>query len=173
MLIVVDEQRRGLRARPARVWERGLAWARAGWAQQELARGRAAETSAVLAVRAQQLVTPKHLADLAEQLRALLADDTDPPPPSSVSLAVPYLDLGLAYALARPRRADRHQVRAAETQIQNLIDRLAAPGPVSVAGVAQVKMLLHDGAGPLYNPGSDRDLTSHLHQALRDIDDLG
>ena len=36
------------------------------------------------------------------------------------------------------------------------------PGPVDPAGVAQVRLLLSDGGGPLYNPRSDDDLEEPL-----------
>lgn len=44
----------------------------------------------------------------------------------------------------------RHLIRAAETDLCRLAERLLDQRPVSARGVASVNMLLRDGVGPLY-----------------------
>jgi hypothetical protein len=60
----------------------------------------------------------------------------------------------ISRARISPRRA---AVSAASVELTQLADALARPGPVTARGVAQARMLLTDGTGPLYNsksPGS-------------------
>src|SRR5581483_9325721 len=53
------------------------------------------------------------------------------------------------YSLS-PSVLDLPAVATAHTELVILRDRLLAPGPVSVRGVAAVRCLLTNGAGPLY-----------------------
>ncbi|MGZ4202237.1 MAG: hypothetical protein ACXVRH_09290, partial [Thermoleophilaceae bacterium] len=62
--------------------------------------------------------------------------------------------------VARPR------VRSAQDELARLVDELLQPGPVDPAGVAQVRLLLSDGGGPLYNPRSDDDLRAAARAAV-------
>jgi hypothetical protein len=50
--------------------------------------------------------------------------------------------------------------------LDRLVDELLQPGPVDPAGVAQVRLLLSDGGGPLYNPRSDDDLKAAAKAAI-------
>jgi hypothetical protein len=67
----------------------------------------------------------------------------------------------------------RPQVRAAERELRDLCGRLAADGPVSAYGIAQVRALLGDGRGPLYQRSSADDLRARLRDVLAALDVLG
>ena len=58
------------------------------------------------------------------------------------------------------------------TVMQVLADRLAAPGPVDVRGVAQAQLLLTDGTGPLYFPGATEELRARIANALSRLEVL-
>jgi hypothetical protein len=45
-----------------------------------------------------------------------------------------------------------------------------APGPVSATGVAQVRVLLTNGCGPLYHHRATEQLRTAAARALRDLD---
>jgi hypothetical protein len=66
----------------------------------------------------------------------------------------------------------RRRVRAESASLQAVCDRLAAPGPVSPHGMAQLIFLLSDGSGPLYQPRSTEDLGARLRRALAALDCL-
>jgi hypothetical protein len=51
-----------------------------------------------------------------------------------------------------------------------MICGLLAPGPVSVRGVAQVRLLLIDGNGPLYHREATDDLCVQVQRALDALD---
>jgi hypothetical protein len=70
-------------------------------------------------------------------------------------------------AKIRPRP---RAVAAAAQEMDLLAARLLAPGPVSARGVAQVRLLLTDGCGPLYFDGSGVDLRAALARALADLE---
>jgi len=55
-------------------------------------------------------------------------------------------------------------IRAAEATIHEVIERLLAPRPVDARGVARLRRLLSDGAGPLYLSGVG-DLEGRLRAA--------
>ncbi len=52
----------------------------------------------------------------------------------------------------------RRRVLAAGDELTKLAAGLAEPGPVAARGVAQAWILLTDGSGPLYDPGSSASL---------------
>ena len=52
------------------------------------------------------------------------------------------------------------------------MERLVAPGPVDVRGVARVRNLLADGAGPLYQESTAHRLAPELQSALAAMEPL-
>jgi hypothetical protein len=134
----------------ARVRDRLAARWRAHRLDRELATGVAPHTRAGLSVRAQTLVEPPVRAVFGRQLQRVVRDARD----GRVSLG----------ARIRPRSSE---VLAAADQLDALADRLLAPAPVDARGVAQVRLLLSDGAGPLYYRGATEDLRSAAGRALR------
>ena len=67
----------------------------------------------------------------------------------------------------------RPEVLDAADELDVLADRLAAPGPVDVRGVAQVHLLLTDGTGPLYFRGATDELRARVADALMTVCDHG
>jgi hypothetical protein len=153
VLLADGESGRGVVARPARLRERLAARWRAGSLERELARGTAPETGAALALRAQWLIGPAARVMLARRLLALVGDAR-------------RRNVWPGAKVRPPRQA----IVAAAPDLDLIATRLLAPGPVSARGVAQVRLLLTDGCGPLYFDGSSVDLRSALARALEGLE---
>jgi hypothetical protein len=121
---------------------------------RQLARGVAPETCGALTLRARTLIGPSARAALARQLRRVVSD---------VRGGHVWLS---RVAVRRPAVLD------AADELEVLADRLAAPGPVDVRGVAQVQLLLTDGTGPLYFPRETEELRARLADALSRLEVL-
>lgn len=85
------------------------------------------------------------------------------------------LALGLGQALHQQERPGLHTaqvpvnseaVDAASPVLEMLAERLRGFLPIGAQGAAKTKILLTDGSGPLYNPGSGSDLKTAAHRAL-------
>jgi hypothetical protein len=139
-------------ARRVRVHERLLARWRAFALDRALADGVSPDSSAVLSLRAERLISRATRADLARSIRHLIADaqaEADGPSP----LGDPHV------------RACSRAVRRVADQLELLARRLLDPDPVDAAGVARLDLLLRDGAGPLYCPSrSGEDLPELLYR---------
>jgi hypothetical protein len=122
-----------LEQRPVRLRDRIAARVRAFDLDRRLAEGVPPERSAPLALRARRLVDPRYAERLAQRLRVILHEAR----------------FGLVRRASIPIRLDA--VAAVSHEIDDLADRLVAPGAAAVGGVAQVALLLSDGAGPLYS----------------------
>jgi len=144
----------GIVERGIRVRDRLEARLRAAQLDRRLARGESAESSVALALRAARLVRPAARRDLARTVWRVMALAQRPP---SVRTAV---------------RVCRPHVRAANQELLDIGERLVASGPVSAYGVARLRALLADGAGPLYQPGSPDHLGALLHQVRAALDVL-
>ncbi|HEY1971374.1 MAG TPA: hypothetical protein VGH89_25695 [Pseudonocardia sp.] len=145
--VLVASNDAGIAEHRVRLLDRLVARLRASRLDQLLCQGAAPESSVELAVRADLLVRPGARAKLAAALRELPAMAAQP-----LSLT------------AVPLQRDR--VRAAACELREVSDRLLAGGPVSAGGVACVRALLTDGAGPLYHGGGPDDLRCRLRAAL-------
>jgi len=120
---------------------------------QQLADGCSPERSPVHALRARQLADPAGRSAVAKGLRHVVEDAMEP------------------YAVLTPVRLRRSavwvslrqdEVREWQEGLRGLVERLEGSAPVSPCGVARARMLLTDGAGPLYNPSADRALGETL-----------
>jgi hypothetical protein len=58
-------------------------------------------------------------------------------------------------------------VRAATDDFRAVAERIETPGPVSAHGIAQLRVLLGDGTGPLFQPQPVEHLQRILHAANR------
>jgi hypothetical protein len=129
--------------------------ARAFTLDSELARGTAPEASTRLALRAQHLVQVRGRRELARGIRRVLAQaeqpDTFPRPPAPLC---------------------RDRVRAAAAELAALADRLLSPAPLPARGMAQARLLLTDGGGPLYRRSCGDDLRARVAEAVRSLDPL-
>ena len=136
-------------ARRPRFRERLAARLGATWLDAELARGVPPEARAALALRAQALGETHTRKALARSLRHILDD---------------------ARQGSQPRRGQiatlRTDVLTVADQVERIIERLLEPGIVAARGLARVRMLLIDGAGPLYFRSANHDLGAAVADAL-------
>jgi hypothetical protein len=154
MLLIIDPDDDCVVADEGNVWQRLAARFRAYRLDRDLARGISPDGNALLALRAQALVRISMRRKLAGYLQDLLTEARGSRP---VSRLVPV-------------RQD--SVRRASGELEALIDHLLVPAPVPACGVAQVRLLLTDGAGPLYYAGCPDDLDTRVHQAVEALDPL-
>jgi hypothetical protein len=142
----------GLVTRPLRWWDRLEARVLAPSLDRRLAAGLAPESDRRLAARAVVLVSPDHRLALARNWEHLL--DTaggSGPAPGRVPLC-------------------RERITAAEPALRAMLAALRAPLPVPAGGVARARLLLSDGAGPLYNRTCPTDLVAVVGQVTGELD---
>ncbi len=156
ILILVDPVDQCITPQGATRGERLLARLHGTRLDHALVAGASPEASAELALRGQSLVRPRERRALARSVLRLLAESHRPAP--------------RLFRSGSPIRRDR--IRAAAAELQSLVEHLLAPVPVSARGVAHVTVLLSDGSGPLYHPGSSEDLRSHILRAINALDPL-
>jgi hypothetical protein len=135
--------------------DRLMVRARARALDSALACGTSAEASARLALRAQQLVRMRNRRDLARGVRRILAEAERPGPSRSPQA---------------PVCSDR--VRAAAAEFRALAGLLLSPAPLPARGVAQARLLVTDGGGPLYRRSCQDDLRALVGEAVRSLDPL-
>jgi hypothetical protein len=140
-------------ARPARLRERLAARLAPTRLDVQLAQGAEPEARAALALRAHSLGETRTRTALAHSLQHVLDDARDASPPRRGQVAT--------------LRAD---VLAAGDQLERLVERLLDPGIVAARGLAHVRMLLSDGAGPLYFRGAGQDLAGAAADALAELE---
>jgi hypothetical protein len=117
-----------------------------------LSAGTPAETAAALALRARQLTDLSNRRALATALRRIVRQAQE--------------DAGPSYPRIIPARS---RVAAASDELSRLADTLSEPGPVAARGVAQTRILLTDGTGPLYNPGSAASVRASAASAAENL----
>jgi hypothetical protein len=122
---------------------------RASELDRRLAAGECEAADGALAIRATMLAGAEVREQLARALREIVGDA------EFGSLAMNRVPLA------------RAEVAAAAEELRLLASRLQAPGPVDPRGVAEVRLLLIDGRGPLYNRGSRRPLSNAISAARR------
>jgi hypothetical protein len=140
-------------ARSFRALDRALARAHALGLDRELSAGRLPEATWLLAARAQDLVATQTRLAMAGDWEHLLRIARRPVRPNTPLAAI-----------------CRERVIAAEPDIREMVQWLRAPLPVAARGVATASTLLGDGAGPLYNRTSHRDLSRDVRLATRQLD---
>jgi hypothetical protein len=135
-------------ARRAGWRERVTARLRANRLDTELARG-AAPTRVALALRAENLGEPRIRERLGRSVRRILEDARTGHPRSIARVPL-----------------QRSEVLAAARELDRIADTLLTPGPVAASGVAQVRLLLINGAGPLYTRDGPAGLRAAATRAL-------
>jgi hypothetical protein len=149
MLVIHDRRRpEVLVARPRRLRTRILSRLHASSLDRQLADGRAPESSALLAARAEWLVSPSGRRALARGWATVL--ERAPLLPTVPSPRIPVCGARLL---------------AAEPEVHALIRALTDPLPVPARGAAMAARLLCDGAGPVYDPHCPADLSAQLRAA--------
>jgi hypothetical protein len=129
-------------------WVRALARMTATSLDRRLAAGEAAASDRLLAARANLIV--------GRQSRRRLADDWERLLTTARRSVVPR----------SPRlRVQSTTILAAEHHVRELVALIGQPVRVNPRGVARARLLLTDGAGPLYNPRRSGDLVPALQSA--------
>ncbi len=135
------------------MWRRLVVRLFASRLDRQLACGLPPETNGLVAARAHYLVSPLTRRDLAEHWQAVMAGADRPP------------------VMRDPRvPLCRDRIAGARDEVHAMLRDLVAPLPVAARGVAMVGLLLHDGAGPLYNRRSETDLGAALRAAAAQLD---
>lgn len=144
---IQEAMRRGEAPRPS-LSARVVAWVFAGRFDRMLAVGAPAPAGSALAVHAARLTTVKEREAIARSLRRSLdgASTRDAALSSRMPLNV-------------------SNITAAEDRIDQITLWLHSPRPVTPRGVARLRLLLADGAGPMYRYGRG-DLDGRLGAAL-------
>jgi hypothetical protein len=158
MLVLLDDVGSG--PVPTAVGPRDRLRARwhAGHLDHELAAGVSPDSTVDRSLRAQSLVQLCTRRDLARSMRRVLAAATQRPASGRL-----------------PAPVSRAPVAACATEIDELISRLLAPGPVAARGVAQARLLITEAGGPLYRVGhraSAAELRVKVRDAARALDVL-
>jgi hypothetical protein len=109
-----------------------------------LASGVSPDSSAALSLRAYRLIGETARAALARSVRRLVEDARRPLGPLDPPIC-------------------RRKVRRSTQTLHELADRLVSGDPVDACGVAQIRLLMQDAAGPIY----DRPAADDLEPALR------
>jgi hypothetical protein len=112
---------------------------------EALAGGASPDSSATLSLRAHQLIGSTIRRRLARELRSLVVRAQRPIHPMQPTVPI-----------------CRHKVVEARMALHELADQLATPGPVDAKGVAQLKRLLRNGGGPIYQRPRDEDLEPEI-----------
>jgi hypothetical protein len=118
-----------------------------------LADGASPDATAASALRAQELTSMQSRRELASGLQRALT-----------------LAIASGYARLAGAPLARDGILASAVELGELSRRLLAEGPVSVRGVAQTRLLLTNGSGPLHNRRSQEWLAATVRRAIRDLD---
>jgi hypothetical protein len=149
LLLSSDQDGAAVLPARARVRHRVAARLRARRLDRELAAGTAPGARPALTLRAQALGERSVRTTLAKALRHAIAEAHRP---QTLSIAQVPLH--------------RSAVRRAAEELDALASRLLAPGPVAARGIAQARLLLTDGASPLYDGGATEELRDVAGRAL-------
>jgi hypothetical protein len=133
--------------RRVRLRDRVEARVRTHHLDRQLADGVPPERSAALSLRARRLVDPAFATALARRLHAIVRE--------AVLRRVPRAQIAVRLAA----------VEDVAAEFDELARRLVAPRAAAVRGVAQISVLLGDGAGPLYSSRAEEDLGAALRRA--------
>ena len=148
-MTVIAQPRGPLEYRHGGVLSRVRALLLAGVLDRALAGGVPPEASVLLAVQAQRIVRPQACRAQAATLRRLVAG---PHPRSTVPVS-------------------RVRVQSAAARLDAISARLETDGPIAARGVAALRVLISDGAGPLYRASTDlADLADRLTHILADLE---
>ena len=140
------------RARDVRARDRLIALWKSPKLDRALAKGVSPETSGALLLRARTLLGLRARRELSRALQRILRQASRAPWPSA----------------RMPVR--RNEVMDASDDLNLLARRLLAPAPVDVRGVAQVRVLLSDGSGPLFWRRSADDLKGRVREAIEALE---
>jgi hypothetical protein len=134
------------------VWVRALARIKATSLDRRLAAGGTSPSDRLLAARAHLIVGRQSRQRLADDWERLLTTARRPIVPRSPRLSVPSTT-----------------ILPAEHYIRELVALIRQPGRVNAQGIALGRLLLADGAGPLFNPRRSAGLIPDLQAAATSL----
>jgi hypothetical protein len=113
------------------------------------------QSTAALALRAQQLAQPRTRRQVARTLRKIVehADRRTAGPVLSAVVVAPVA------------------VRNAREPLLGLAERLEGPARLSPAGIARAQVLITDGLSPLFDPNSPRTATQAIYEVQDALED--
>lgn len=156
MLVLADERHPGcVKVERTPPLVRLRARIRARQTDRALASGISPDSSACLSVRAHELIGCPTRSALARAIRRLVDDARHPLQPMSFNIPI-----------------CRSKVWRSRDTLEQLADRLLSDGPLDARGLAQIRLLLSDGAGPLYDRPTADDLEPALRRAMSALEVL-
>ena len=157
LLVLADERNPGcVVVERSRAAARMRARVRAHSLDRALAAGAPPDSVADLSLRAHDLIGSRARLSLALGIQRLLDEAGDPLRP--LSFTVPVC---------------RRKIRQSRATLERLAKRLVADEPLDARGLAQIRLLLSDGSGPLYlHPAAD-DLEPALERAMAALEVRG
>jgi hypothetical protein len=156
MLVLADERHPGcVKVERTPPLVRLRARVRARQTDRALASGISPDSSACLSVRAHELIGCPTRSALARAIRRLVDDAGHPQRPMSFNIPI-----------------CRSKVWRSRDTLERLADRLLSDGPLDARGLAQIRLLLSDGAGPLYDRPAADDLEPALRRAMTALEVL-
>jgi len=114
-----------------------------------LAQGTSPDSSAVLSVRAHDLIGVRTRSMLAQSIRRLVEEAGHPVRPLQFTIPI-----------------CRSKVWRSRQALEEVADRLLGSEPLDARGLAQLRLLLSDGAGPLYDHPGANDLRPALQRVM-------
>jgi hypothetical protein len=156
MIVLIEDAGAGIHPTRVGPTDRLLARLRASRLDHDLAEGASPESTVALALRAQRLVRPSVCQCLAQSLEQIVADATQ----TSRAIRSPRIPIC------------RDRVLDSRAELQAVIHRLSAAGPLAAPGVARIQVLLVDGSGPFYQRRSKEALRARLRSAFAALNSL-
>lgn len=151
-MLILNDGHGGVVAAQATLRDRLRAVIQATRLDAQIAAGRSPDDTVQLALRAQRLTSTSFRRGLATGAGRLYAAGW-----SAAKTPVPV------------RQA---RVRMASGELQRLVERLLAPGPVTARGAAQTAALLSDAWGAAYGRGTAADLVDAVRGALAALEPM-
>jgi hypothetical protein len=122
---------------------------RASGLDAALAAGASPDSSAPLSLHAHALISAKHRRKLSDEILHILHKAQRPRSPFDPTVPI-----------------CRRKILNARAALETITDHLQDPGPVATPGIAQIRLLLKDGSGPLYEHPFADDLREPLEAAI-------
>lgn len=154
MVVVLNDAETGATVVNATRWQRVAARILAFRLDLGLIRGESPDASVLLALRARRLVAVDYRTSLARALAVVIEEASG------------------RHRVAGAVAANASAIRANKVGLLALVERLRAPAPVPARGVACVRHLLTDGAGPLFYPRTAGQLKFEIERAFSGLEPL-
>jgi hypothetical protein len=151
VLVSTPEDPRCVTARRSYAHTRLLIHLRSRQLDRELAAGACPDSSALLSLRARELISRKTRNRLAREILSIIKQARNP-------ACVRALNTQICLC--------RRKVQHAALTLEELAAWLCSDHPVDARGLAQLRLLLIDGAGPLYHHPEADDLQPALAAAI-------